>query len=1499
MFLRKWNSTTSNLLARESFPPAAKLAQLRYGLPSIYSRASTSSYNGLSESKEAVRADDTPRLTIIKVPNNLVLRFTTSEASNSSSHKSTSFGTEQNENASRSLDIYRDDSILQTVQARKSIVVKSRDNGSSDSDVVQDPPFLSEERQYWSLQGRLGEEAGFEEPLNKNPTRLCPSTSPWTRGRSWEPPKQVQGSNVTELGSTGNADWAHLSPSRPLFADLWERFQQPLNTQQIWKLQELVNYYKTRSALTREFGEKSEFSYDWTRPLEILQSETQLKDLRQPIPFDAASFIHYHFGESREMPNTASEMQLPTQWTRLSFAAFVTRLTRIRPSSWDKRRNRRHRSLSVEEIDACLMSLFNDPNLREYLTVDAFNSALAFFYTHKHHSIHRVRELYNLMESLQMDTDPRTFVIMLAAAARQKNLALLSYVLAVMVRKNVRPTRNVWLKLLETVQAKSARLHIIKVMRTYGLLEDIAVVRSVVGLTIPLELPHHIQSGQDLQSFCDFVDAKYGIEWSTPEIGNQMTKELCRSGLFSDALQIWPILQARGCLPDTHTEDIFLRYSKRLFDVGTSIEIVQHFWRLYGIKPSPLAHDLLFRHAWAMRSYNCCKIVWQHACMMGYSHSKLDSMLLFSLTRRKEPEPNLVLRSGFKSVVKKLFNPSDAWFKGAGKVILDIHRQMFLSALEALKGQREAEGLPSAEVSWEDRWKQDMALHFLKNREEELAGKQFQDDFVDLVVAAYELDRVWHDQGCWENSTEWKVANAITIPVESRQTTAPLDEACDKVEVASNSHEISVPIKDKDQDAPLQWMAVRPEVQGPMLRRKRRREQKSIHERRSGFMLMTNRLCASLRSRKHLAHSRRCRSRGFTIIFAIQRSTPFRKVNRNKRRIWRRWRRVYTSLKSRRSTSMRSRGKVSNNQQTEAQCYRKLVTGSSCESSSAEDFLVIDDEKSIYPDGSKLTWSRCVCQYKSGKNGLPNTSSTVADIMIEGNSKSAWTNQRESLNEAETLTSNLAPTPKSLDGIVPGVQITKSCVTRKQQRNYSTAGPRTYPGRKDAIPSMATSRDPQRKQLIRKHYARDKITAEAGEIKSKETRSRGVLHELKQKQTTRHRYVSNTTTAETQGIQTQESPSIITRRYSFQRPVFRKHHALDARSAEAQKIKTEDTASRAIQHVPLQRECISERNASDTTTVDASDTGPPKMPWKAMRRIPLLNQAYRSDGAWATSLAEVRDINGAPEHKEPFYFRRCRALLQRPASAARASRIFLNKRKNIVHATVRKFPSRGANEVVRTEECAHHSGVSSIDNPLEKSSVRRVLTKVENEAREMVRRRAWRYRVQRQRWAEYATATPIHRLQSGTRKEKIATEASRHTTWRHIHRHWQRAATFRTTKNDLLKMDESQQPSAHRETNPRNPFRDLGLRWQRKFAARRKLQAAAKLQAEFSRWLEKMTPGETSGFKPLRESTETLSSFKEIKTRAAVRELQELDLSQAETAVSGHGSSRDRPLGTK
>ena len=767
MFLRRWNYTRSNRLAKRYPATTAKLPRHPlHSLPTIHNRALHSAQNATLQVAEEHRPIGLSELSIQRT---------------SSAQPEETEETLLNHTTICRIEFPKEDFGPQHDAITGSSVDEEQKASSGGIEICDDefnrgivewsPRSSSEKRHGQQLQRQRREDGGFPGSLNTllpelKSNAVSEALIQTSRISQQDQDSSTPLSDTASSESSNNGAWTQPSLSRPLYSSLHERFQLPLTAQQTSKLQNMVKYYKERSMLTTEFGKKSHFSYDWMRPLEILQHEAQLEESDSGVPYDDATFSHYTDDRASAKPSLASEIQVPTDWTTLSFAAFVTKITRLRPRSRDRRHNRYARHLSVEVIDACLMSLFQDPNMHEYLTVDAFNSALTFYSIHKHHGIHRVREMYNLMEKLKMDTDPRTFVIMFKAAAGQHDLAFLSYLLFVMVRKGVRPTRKVWLTLLETVQAKIARLHIIRILRERGLLEDVAIARAVVGLTVPPEVPNHIRSKQNVGSFLHLIDTQYGHEWHTTETGNRMTWELCNEGLFSDALRVWYLLQARGCLPDAYTLTIFLRHSKAVFDIGTSIEIIRHFWRLYAVGPDATGHELLFRHAWTMRSYNCCKAVWFHACLEKLSHSKIDSMLIYSLTKREEAVP--VLRQGFESNAEELYNPSDAWFKGAGKLVIESDPDVYQALVQQIENLG-ATRVPTELMPWEGRWDREVARQSIQNKEDTLAGKQLRDEFADILLKAYDVDGVWRRKGHWMRPTRWKVENAISLPLVDRQ----------------------------------------------------------------------------------------------------------------------------------------------------------------------------------------------------------------------------------------------------------------------------------------------------------------------------------------------------------------------------------------------------------------------------------------------------------------------------------------------------------------------------------------------------------------------------------------------------------------------------------------------------------------------------------------------------------------------------------------------------------
>ena len=295
----------------------------------------------------------------------------------------------------------------------------------------------------------------------------------------------------------------------------------------------------------------------------------------------------------------------------------------------------------------------------------------------------------------------------------------------------------------------------------------------------------------------------------------------------------------------------------------------------------------------------------------------------------------------------------------------------------------------------------------------------------------------------------------------------------------------------------------------------------------------------------------------------------------------------------------------------------------------------------------------------------------------------------------------------------------------------------------------------------------------------------------------------------------------------------------------------------AAQSNQRQKQVIRKHCALETTTPEAHNGNEARDQLPAIRKVPY------GDGR----LLAVYSSAAPSKH---------------PALPNKANRIFLNKSKNLDRPSIRKVRCRIAAEAVDTAQRAKRRGGTNAYKTLEKALVGRIPSKVENEAAETARRCVWRRRVQLQRWALNNADKSIRRIRSKGRKELI--EAAQRTAWRHRYRRRQRGVAFKRTRRGLLiKIVKGQQPILLRESSSlRKPVRNLGLRWQCRFAAKHKLQAAVQGQVEFSSWLEKLAPGETSGYKPLREPTGTASFFKETRARATVRELQGLDLSQAD-----------------
>jgi len=395
------------------------------------------------------------------------------------------------------------------------------------------------------------------------------------------------------------------------------------------------------------------------------------------------------------------------------------------------------------------MLLFEDECLRPYVTTEAYNMALSFCYENS--NISSARKLFNIMNDNQVSISAETFNIMLRGAAARNDLHNFTYLLRVMTRMGLFPNEDTWIAFLMVVEEKRAKLLIIRYMRESGLLDNAAMIRSVVQQIIDIELASHLAGDQNLESFISLMDSRYGPNWLSVSTGNQMCHFLVENGLVSQAVEVLGLMADRGCRPDNVTLHIFLGHCRRQRQAQRAIEFLQVFKSQYNVSPKQDEYDILFMLVWWAKRINCCKVIWQVACLEAAVSYRMQERVLESLLRNTPEHPRTA---------------TERFIKAAGKIIVGIGIDLSTSPEESDPRWETMQLVSQFASPGDDRTRSLQLAKSLLARDLDAARHYKLDgNFIDLLVDAAALDRSWHEEAKGQESTLWKVQHAVRVGV--------------------------------------------------------------------------------------------------------------------------------------------------------------------------------------------------------------------------------------------------------------------------------------------------------------------------------------------------------------------------------------------------------------------------------------------------------------------------------------------------------------------------------------------------------------------------------------------------------------------------------------------------------------------------------------------------------------------------------------------------------------
>ncbi|KAL8697111.1 MAG: hypothetical protein Q9201_007308 [Fulgogasparrea decipioides] len=387
---------------------------------------------------------------------------------------------------------------------------------------------------------------------------------------------------------------------------------------------EKLEIFTTDKALYNQLRtEKGSWSYDWREPLRDLEKYSVSGHREEPTTTKVSPKIH--------LPRNihVDKIQRPAIWTQVSFYEHVVQLAFSRVDRLVQKQIYSEGKTHRDAVSDALQDLFADETLKYVFSVDAGNVGLRFFFDQGRFA--RGRELFGRLQELQRDTHPSTFNIMLGAAAIQKDLFNFTYILKLMIRYGIRLDSYAWLHLAQAVQEDQVRMIIINKMIERGLLQDRTILPDAVALLIPQMTKKFLDSGEDPEAVLEALDNRFGFNWCSVTGSERIIEEVGVRLSTQRALVILQQLCGRGYRPNQGLLLLLLRQCPWSRAHELSIEIIRLFRTEYNIHPSRRIFDVLFKQAWRSRLYNCCRVLWIHACVSGHTSFDMQMMVKHSL----------------------------------------------------------------------------------------------------------------------------------------------------------------------------------------------------------------------------------------------------------------------------------------------------------------------------------------------------------------------------------------------------------------------------------------------------------------------------------------------------------------------------------------------------------------------------------------------------------------------------------------------------------------------------------------------------------------------------------------------------------------------------------------------------------------------------------------------------------------------------------------------------
>ena len=459
----------------------------------------------------------------------------------------------------------------------------------------------------------------------------------------------------------------------------------------------------------------------------------------------------------------ARDITPPAEWSEASLAVYVHALDESqRTQSQVPFAKRDHGKgwTNIDEVVDAFDRIFYSRALEGFLSIEACNTALLFYY--RHSMVRKARLLYVRMEDLKMPIPAETFNILLQGSASQKDLHNFNFLLDKMLQRGFEPNESTWVLLLRSNDSSRARAIVLQKMAEMKMLDSISIRRDVANFMIPYEIDSHLGNGNDHHSFLDHMTYKYGIGWMSTSAGNKILNEVAKRKSTAESLSLLYEMKRAQFEPDDISMNTLLRRCLHSKQHDLAIEILDIFNYLYGLRPGRKAYEALFLHAWHSLKLNFLVVVWRSACIYGcvshlIYHHVLQSLLSYSEALYKQTPFKYEAEGGISYAADAGDTKRYAKFRRfAGSFAIGLDSSKEATLFQAMKSFQP----DPYSRSW--RW----ANFLIESSLRVSRTCHLQDDLAQLLRQALKMDEEWAAEGLFDKD-DWPelLPPPIAVPI--------------------------------------------------------------------------------------------------------------------------------------------------------------------------------------------------------------------------------------------------------------------------------------------------------------------------------------------------------------------------------------------------------------------------------------------------------------------------------------------------------------------------------------------------------------------------------------------------------------------------------------------------------------------------------------------------------------------------------------------------------------